>query len=123
MSTSITIILFIERWYVIDMEVIIMEVGKRIKQLRDQKGYTINRLANMAGVSQSYLRDVELENKNPTIAFLSLICQSLDISLKDFFSEEFETGLTNDPVIQTIYKLTSDQKNALLLFLKAMHNE
>ena len=31
-----------------------MDVGKRIKQLRELKGLSINRLANMAGVSQSY---------------------------------------------------------------------
>ena len=64
-----------------------MQVGQRIRELREQKNFTLNKLANHAGVSQSYLRDVELENKNPTIAFLSLICQSLDISLRDFFNE------------------------------------
>lgn len=97
-----------------------MEVGKRIRELREQKNYTLNKLANHAGVSQSYLRDVELENKNPTIAFLSLICQSLDISLRDFFSEESETDFLNDPIIKTIYRLTPEQKDALQLFLKTM---
>jgi len=101
----------------------LMEIGKRIKQLREQKNYTINKLANLAGVSQSYLRDVELENKNPTISFLSFICEALDISLKDFFSEEFETSITSDPVIQSIYRLTPEQKSALLQFLKTMQNE
>ena len=100
-----------------------MEVGKRIRTLREQKNYTINKLANMSGVSQSYLRDVELENKNPTIAFLSLLCQSLDISLKDFFSEESDAGISNDPLIQTIYKLTPEQKEALILFLNTMQIE
>ncbi len=100
-----------------------MEVGKRIRQLREQKNYTINKLANLAGVSQSYLRDVELENKNPTISFLSLICDALDISLIDFFSEEFETSITSDPVIQAIYKLSTAQKEALLHFLETMQRE
>ena len=45
------------------MEVSLMDVGKRIKHFREQKNYTINKLANKAGVSQNYLRDVELENK------------------------------------------------------------
>ena len=100
-----------------------MEVGKRIRQLREQKNYTINKLANLAGVSQSYLRDVELENKNPTISFLSLICDALGISLIDFFSEEFETSITLDPVIQAIYKLSTAQKEALLHFLETMQRE
>lgn len=105
------------------MEVAFMEVGKRIKQLREQKNYTINKLANEAGVSQSYLRDIELENKNPTIEFLSLICKTLNISLKDFFDDEFETSIMSDPVIQSIYRLTPQQKTALLEFLKTMQNE
>lgn len=100
-----------------------MNVGGRIKQLREQKNYTINKLANMAGVSQSYLRDVELENKNPTVAFLSLICEALDISLQDFFSEASQAGILNDPILQSTYKLSSEQKNALLAFLKTMQND
>lgn len=99
-----------------------MDVGQRIRELREQKNYTLNKLANHAGVSQSYLRDVELGNKNPTVAFLSLVCQSLDISLKDFFCEESETDFLNDPIMQAIYKLTPEQKDSLLLFLKTMLN-
>ena len=100
-----------------------MQVGKRIKELREQKNYTLNKLANHAGVSQSYLRDVELENKNPTIAFLSLICQSLDISLKDFFNEESDNDFINDPIMQMIYKLSPEQKDALHAFLQSMLNQ
>lgn len=100
-----------------------MEIGNRVKQLREYKKYSINKLANMAGVSQSYLRDVELCNKNPTVAFISLICDALDISLQDFFCDDSQTGILNDPIIQAIYKLTPEQKNALLVFLKTMQSE
>ncbi|MBO5341718.1 MAG: helix-turn-helix transcriptional regulator [Lachnospiraceae bacterium] len=100
-----------------------MEIGSHIKQLREQKNYSINKLANMAGVSQSYLRDVELGNKNPTVAFLSLICDALNISLQDFFCDNSQSRLLNDPIIQAIYKLTPEQKNALLVFLKTMQSE
>ncbi len=100
-----------------------MEVGKRIRQLREQKNYTINKLANLAGVSQSYLRDVELENKNPTIAFVSLICQTLDISLTDFFKDDSQSEISHDPIVQAIYKLSPNQKEALLTFLNSMLEE
>lgn len=65
-----------------------MNVGLRIKELREKKGLTVNRLANMAGISQSYLRDVELGNKNPTVETLSYFCDALSVSLKDFFFRE-----------------------------------
>ena len=41
-----------------------MDIGYLIKQFRTSKGYSVNKLANMSGISQSYLRDVELGNKN-----------------------------------------------------------
>ena len=105
------------------MEVILMDIGNRIKHFREQKNYTINKLANKAGVSQSYLRDVELENKNPTLSFLSLICDALDISLKDFFSDESETSIQSDPVVQAVYKLSPQQKATLLEFLNTIKSE
>ncbi|MBQ9121824.1 MAG: helix-turn-helix transcriptional regulator, partial [Clostridia bacterium] len=36
------------------------DVGKRIRYFREQRGLTVNGLANMAGISQSYLREIEL---------------------------------------------------------------
>ena len=37
--------------------------ANRIKQLREAKGWTTNRLANRCGISQSFLRAVELGAK------------------------------------------------------------
>jgi transcriptional regulator with XRE-family HTH domain len=97
-----------------------MDVGKRIAYFRKQKGYSVNKLANLSGVSQSYLRDIELDNKNPTISFLSLICDTLGISLKEFFDEESTTGISNDPLMQQVYQLSPPQREALLAFLKTI---
>ena len=65
-----------------------MDIGKRIQYFRTQKNITVNKLANMAGISQSYLRDLELGKKQPTVEYLSYICDALNISLKRFFSED-----------------------------------
>lgn len=48
-----------------------MDIGERIIFLRTAKQYSVNKLANLAGISQSYLRDIELGNKNPTVEILS----------------------------------------------------
>ena len=62
-----------------------MNVGERIKELREKRGLTVNKLANLAGISQSYLRDVELGNKNPTVETLSYFVMHSEISLKEVF--------------------------------------
>ena len=59
-----------------------MDVGARITELRIQRGLTVNKLANLSGISQSYLRDIELGNKNPTVEY---ICLGLNVSLPEFF--------------------------------------
>ena len=97
-----------------------MDIGARISFFRTQKNYTVNKLANMAGISQSYLRDVELGKKNPTVEILSFVCDALDISLSDFFDDDTAKRITSDPLLNTIYRLNSEQREALNLFLKTL---
>lgn len=95
-------------------------VGERIAAFREQKGFTVNKLANIAGLSQSHLRDIELEKKNPSVETLFLICQALGISLCDFFSDGTLDGLTSDVLLQRIYRLNPRQRDALSVFLGTM---
>ena len=97
-----------------------MNVGKRITYFRNAKNYSVNKLANLSGISQSYLRDIELGNKNPTVEILSIICNALEISLRDFFNEGESDTIANDPLIYRIYQLSSAQKEALMNFLDKM---
>ena len=48
-----------------------MNVASRITYLREKRGLTTNKLANLAGVSQSHLREIELGMRNPTVETLS----------------------------------------------------
>lgn len=93
-----------------------MNVADRIKYFRQKNGITVNKLANMAGISQSYLRDIELGKKQPTIEYLSYICGALKISLVTFFSEDEAT----DEVNTLIDRLTDEQKRSLTCFLKTI---
>ncbi|MBP2656478.1 MAG: puuR 1 [Firmicutes bacterium] len=65
-----------------------MGVGKRIVELRSRRGWTTNKLANLAGIAQSALRSIELEEKSPTIDTMTLILDAIGISFADFFAEE-----------------------------------
>lgn len=93
-----------------------MEIGKRIEFFRTGKGYSVNKLANLAGVSQSYLREIEPGNKNPTVEFLTVLCDTLGISLKEFFDDQ-----PNDPLISKIYQLTPQQRKTLGDFLDTIN--
>ncbi len=98
-----------------------INVGERIKYLRTQKGMTVNKLANRAGISQSFLRDIELQNKKPSVEILSYLCEALDISMHDFFDEDNVPNLMNDPLVLEIYKLNPKQRLALYGFIQSLH--
>ena len=93
-----------------------MKIGKRIVFFRTSKGYSVNKLANLSGVSQSYLREVELGNKNPTVEFLSVLCDTLGITLKEFFDDQ-----PADPLISKIYQLNPLQRKTLGDFLDSLN--
>ncbi|MBQ2687855.1 MAG: helix-turn-helix transcriptional regulator [Clostridia bacterium] len=93
-----------------------MNIGKRITELRIEKGISVNKLANLAGVSQSYLRDIELGNKNPTVEYLSYICGALDVTMEFFFAEK----QGEDELIAAVRKLTPKQRKKLSEFLTSL---
>lgn len=41
-----------------------MNIAQRIKQLRQERHLTVNKLANIAGLSQSFVRSIELEENS-----------------------------------------------------------
>lgn len=97
-----------------------MEVGKRITELRKQRGMTTNKLATEAGLSQSFIRSVELGEKGITIENLELVCDALEVSIKDFFdfSDENDKTISSQEFLGIIEKLTPDQRYRLAEFLK-----
>jgi transcriptional regulator with XRE-family HTH domain len=100
-----------------------MNIGERISYFRSAKGYTVNKLANLAGVSQSYLRDIELgNNNNPGIDILECLCSAMGITLKEFFNVDSEPQFSHDPLMEELFKLTPAQRESLYLFLKSMRD-
>lgn len=95
-----------------------MDVGRRITELREAQGLTTNRLSNLCGLSQSFVRSVELGEKGITVENLRLICDTLKISLRDFFDVPEEGACaSSDQLLQMIEHLNARQRQALAAFL------
>lgn len=93
-----------------------MDVGERIRLLREKAGYSQNELAGRADVSQTHLRRVELGEAGITVDKLQLICDVLGISMKDFF----DVPNAQDELSEAIANLTPKQKQLLIAFLKSI---
>lgn len=98
-----------------------MNVGKRITELREKRGLSTNKLANLSGISQSYLREVELGKKNPTVEMLSYICYALKITLRDFFTLDTET--INPFLLSALNTLSEKEQIKLAEFILEIKNK
>lgn len=65
-----------------------MGVGERIKKFRKQKGLTQVKLAEKAGISRSYLADVESDRYNPSLTTLMDLAQALNVTASCFLDEK-----------------------------------
>ena len=67
-----------------------MDIGRKIKNLRIQKGLTQEELANRAELTKGFISQLERDLTSPSIATLTDILQCLGTNLADFFHEEQE---------------------------------
>lgn len=91
-----------------------MNISNRIIELREKKGYTTNKLANLAGISQSHLREIEMGKRSPTVETLSYFCEALEIDLAEFFSDD---ARINPFLMTALKRLTDDQQQGLADFI------
>jgi transcriptional regulator with XRE-family HTH domain len=65
------------------VEAIASHLGGRVKQLRSERGWSLEALANASGVSRSMLSQIEREQANPTLAVTLRIARAFGLSLGD----------------------------------------
>ena len=70
-----------------------MEIGKKIKRLRLQRGLTQEELADRCELSKGFISLLERDLTSPSIATLMDILESLGSDLKSFFSESGDEKL------------------------------
>ena len=58
-------------------------LGGRVKQLRTERGWSLEALATASGVSRSMLSQIEREQANPTLAVTFRIARAFEMSLAD----------------------------------------
>ncbi|WP_132013183.1 helix-turn-helix domain-containing protein [Hydrogenispora ethanolica] len=101
-----------------------MNIGQRIKQLREQQNMSVSALAKLAGISQPNLWRIENEGQQPTFDILERIINALGMTLSDFFkdnSPSLEPDLRR--LLQAAEKLTPEQRELLQRFLDAILDE
>lgn len=78
-----------------------MNIGEAVKlrmiELCKQKGITVNKLANISGVTQSTLSNITSgRNNSTTISTIKKLCDGLDITIEEFFCSDLFKSLEQE---------------------------
>ena len=99
-----------------------MDTKTHIKELMDERGWTIYELAKRSGLAQTTIANMWKRNTEPTIPSLRAICKGFGITLAQFFTEGEVVELT--PELKELFEewvdLTVEQKQAIKYTMKAM---
>jgi len=97
-------------------------IGKRIHELRINSGLSQEKLALRANITTTYLCLLERNLKNPTVKVIEQICNQLNISLSEFFSDSVSSVQEEDSlslqIIAQINDRTREEKQIILQVIK-----
>jgi len=74
-------------------------LGKRVKKLRGDRGWSLEELANVSGVSRSMLSEIEREKANPTLTVTFRIARAFGLTLQELI-ESAEASASKIQVIR-----------------------
>ncbi len=86
-----------------------IEVGARITELRKQRGYTREKLSELADVSVQFLADIEKGRKSMTVATLKRIAAALLVPTDHIVNGTTDTD-DNDGIISILNTLSDKNK-------------
>jgi transcriptional regulator with XRE-family HTH domain len=67
-------------------DALVASAGKNLRRLRRQRGLSLDRLAQVSGVSRAMISHVELGQSAPTIVTLDKIARGLGVSIMAFLN-------------------------------------
>lgn len=61
--------------------------GHKVKELRENKGFSIEQLANISNVDRNYISDIEKGKRNVSIEIMEKIILGLDTDFMELFND------------------------------------
>lgn len=64
-----------------------VQIGQLLKDLRDERGWSLREFGLIVGMNKTYLGDIELGKWNPTINSLEKIVAGYGLTVREFFAK------------------------------------
>ena len=62
------------------------QIGQLLKDLREERGWSLREFGLIVGMNKTYLLDIELGKRNPTMNSLEKIVAGYGLTVKEFFA-------------------------------------
>ena len=63
------------------------QIGQLLKDLREDRGWSLREFGLIVGMNKTYLGDIELGKRNPTMNSLEKIVAGYGLTVKEFFAK------------------------------------
>ncbi len=99
-----------------------MNLGKRIKEIREARGLTRYQITQITGISGHHIKGIEEGTRQPTIETLEKMIVPLGITLAELFNEGESTFLSEKErqLIQNFRTISVEKSEALLIISEAL---
>lgn len=64
-----------------------VQIGQLLIDLRDERGWSLREFGLIVGMNKTYLGDIELGKRNPTINSLEKIVAGYGLTVREFFAK------------------------------------
>lgn len=105
-----------------DSDIILL--GRRIRTLRNTKGFTQQELGHHADVDYKFIGEIERGNMNPSFKVLMKIAKALDVDIPEIlrFEQEISDPKELENRIKSILKdLSVDKLQNVLMLLRVLY--
>ncbi|MDE6781666.1 MAG: helix-turn-helix transcriptional regulator [Ruminococcus sp.] len=102
-----------------------MEVGRKLRRLREDKNMSMYRLTQITGVSGHHIKGIEEGTRQPTIETIGRLAVALGSSLAEIFNDNTECTYLSEKERRLVenFRTLSDEKAEVLLNISDVLNK
>ncbi|KAF0154462.1 MAG: helix-turn-helix DNA-binding protein XRE family [Syntrophaceae bacterium] len=99
-------------------------LGRRIRTLRNMKGWTQEELGKRADVNYKFIGEIERGRQNPSLNILYKIATAMQVDLPELFRSEheiFDRKELETRILRILKKVTDEELRHILLVLNTLY--
>ncbi len=102
-----------------------MEIGERLRSIREAKGMTIYKLSQETGIAHNHISDLERGARKPSVETLRRLVVPLGITLSELFSDGEDVSYLSEKEVKLIqsFRTLSDHQADIIFNLITSMNE